>query len=212
MNLRARIEEAYGDGREALTHDVKWKSYGFEPRYFDVHVAPLRDGRRIVGAQVTLTDVTERPSMRRDLRHANQQVETACAELQATGEELETTNEELEAALEQLEAANEELASTNELLHESNDELTERDERLREANERLCALVASLGATLDLAALPTDLALAIRSVVEGKKKKEEEEEEEPKDASSTTIDGFRTSLPSLGVTADEQNKSNGERG
>ena len=153
MNLRDPIEKAYGEGREVLLKDVPRKTFGFEPTFFDVQITPLRAGKRLLGAQLTFTDVTERPPLRRELRHANAQVETACSELQATGEELETTNEELEAALEELETANEELTSTNDMLEASNDDLAARNEELNARNDALQARTRDVEETNQLLAV-----------------------------------------------------------
>ncbi len=137
VNLRSLIDQVYADGRPAVVRDVERASVEAEPSFFDVQITPLRDRRGLLGAQITFTDVTEASQLRRELRHANQQVEIAYAELQSTGEELETTNEELQSTIEELETMNEELQSTNEELEATNEELQSSNEELFALNDSL---------------------------------------------------------------------------
>jgi two-component system CheB/CheR fusion protein len=130
---------------------------------FDVQLCPLTDDQGLMlGVSVSFEDTTGVTRMRRDLEHANQELETAYEELQSTNEELETTNEELQSTVEELETTNEELQSTNEELETMNEELQStneelqtindamrgRGEELNDANSFLASFMSSLGSAV----------------------------------------------------------------
>ncbi len=107
---------------------------------------------------ITITDVTDQISVRRqleaaqrdqtkllaDLESANQRLNQANKELvdaneqlQVANEELMLTHEELQASVEEFETTNEELQAANEELETSNEELQATNEELETTNEEL---------------------------------------------------------------------------
>jgi two-component system, chemotaxis family, CheB/CheR fusion protein len=137
IELRSRIEQAYGERHSVNVRDVEWHT-GADVRYLDVSVQPLtsRTGE-LLGITVTFADVTRYRRLQEALQESKGEVETAYEELQATVEELETTNEELQSTNEELETTNEELQSTNEELETMNEELQSTNEELETINDEL---------------------------------------------------------------------------
>ncbi|HEU4641677.1 MAG TPA: CheR family methyltransferase [Gemmatimonadaceae bacterium] len=138
VELRSRIEETMADRRPTTLKEVEWPHGAGEVHWFDIQFAPLVDvTARLLGTSVTFTDVTGSKRLRRELEHANQELESAYEELQATNEELETTNEELQSTVEELETTNEELQSSNEELETMNEELHSTNEELQTINDEV---------------------------------------------------------------------------
>jgi two-component system CheB/CheR fusion protein len=108
-----------------------------EVQYLDVHVTPLVENGRRLGASITYSDVTSYNRLQTDLERSRQELETAYEELQSTNEELETTNEELQSTVEELETTNEELQSANEELETMNEELQSTNGELQTINVEL---------------------------------------------------------------------------
>ncbi|HJU89734.1 MAG TPA: CheR family methyltransferase [Gemmatimonadaceae bacterium] len=137
LELRSRLERAYRDGRAVAISAVEWPVASGDMRWFDVYVAPLTTGGKLLGASITFSDVTGFKRLQQELEHANQELEAAYEELQSTNEELETTNEELQSTVEELETTNEELQSSNEELETMNEELHSTNEELQTINDEL---------------------------------------------------------------------------
>jgi two-component system CheB/CheR fusion protein len=138
IELRSIIQEAVTQHQTVSRRDVVWPSESDDPRYLDIEVVPLRDGRGDgVGVQVSFSDTTRIRRLREDLERSKNELETAYEELQSTNEELETTNEELQSTNEELETTNEELQSTNEELETMNEELQSTNEELETTNTEL---------------------------------------------------------------------------
>jgi two-component system, chemotaxis family, CheB/CheR fusion protein len=138
VELRSIIQEAVTQHQMVPRRDVVWPSESGEPRYLDIEVVPLRDGRGDgVGVQVSFSDTTRVRRLQEDLERSKNELETAYEELQSTNEELETTNEELQSTNEELETTNEELQSTNEELETMNEELQSTNEELETTNTEL---------------------------------------------------------------------------
>jgi two-component system CheB/CheR fusion protein len=135
--LRAAISRAIEERRDVTLKEVLFPQ-GDEMHFFDITASPLFDDERtVIGTRVSFRDVTEVRSLREQLQHSKQELETACEELQSTNEELETTNEELQSTVEELETTNEELQSTNEELETMNEELQSTNEELQTMNDEL---------------------------------------------------------------------------
>jgi len=138
LELRPVMAQALEHRRPLLLRDVNWDVSGRDPRYFDVHIAPVANGGgRSLGVSVTFIDITRVQDLQHQLNRSKQDLETAYEELQSTNEELETTNEELQSTVEELETTNEELQSTNEELETMNEELQSTNEELQTINEEL---------------------------------------------------------------------------
>jgi two-component system, chemotaxis family, CheB/CheR fusion protein len=137
IELRSRIEEAYGVHHPISVRDVEWRT-GTDVKWFDVQISQLHaaDGGP-VGMGVSFLDITRYRKLHEHLEHSKERLETAYEELQSTAEELETTNEELQSTNEELETTNEELQSTNEELETMNEELQSTNEELQTMNEEL---------------------------------------------------------------------------
>jgi two-component system CheB/CheR fusion protein len=103
-----------------------------------LQISPLKnEGDEGMGVVYIINDVTAFRGMENDLRHANEDRQSANEELQTTNEELQSANEELETTNEELQSANEELQTTNEELQSTNEELETTNEELESANEEL---------------------------------------------------------------------------
>jgi two-component system, chemotaxis family, CheB/CheR fusion protein len=137
IELRSRIEEAYGAHHPISVRDVEWRT-GTDVRWFDVQISQLHaaDGSP-VGMGVAFVDISRYRKLHEHLEHSKERLETAYEELQSTAEELETTNEELQSTNEELETTNEELQSTNEELETMNEELQSTNEELHTMNDEL---------------------------------------------------------------------------
>jgi two-component system, chemotaxis family, CheB/CheR fusion protein len=132
LDLRSRIEQAYGARHPVSIKDVEWGT-GAETRWFDVQISPLHspDGSPL-GMGIAFVDTTRYRRLQDTLEHSNARLETAYEELQSTAEELETTNEELQ--------------STNEELQTMNDEMRQTSEELNQVNAFLESILGSLNA------------------------------------------------------------------
>jgi two-component system, chemotaxis family, CheB/CheR fusion protein len=138
VELRSLIEKTETERRPVGVKEIEWRSHTGEPRWLDLHIAPLADSTEsIVGALITYFDSTGVRRRQRELEQSQQELETAYEELQSTNEELETTNEELQSTVEELETTNEELQSTNEELETMNEELQFTNEELQTLNYEL---------------------------------------------------------------------------
>ena len=138
VDLRSSIDQAYQRKNEVDLKDVEFSSNWEEKIYLDVHLIPLtHNGGTVLGISISFFDVTEHKQLQMQLVQANQDLETAMEELQATNEELETTNEELQSTIEELETTNEELQSTNEELETMNEELQSTNEELETMNDEM---------------------------------------------------------------------------
>jgi two-component system CheB/CheR fusion protein len=138
VELRSYLEQAQAEQRTVTVKDVLWPAKTGEARWLDVIVSPLQDGvGKLIGATISLSDVTMFKHLQEELERANQELETAYEELQSTNEELETTNEELQSTVEELETTNEELQSTNEELETINEEMESSNEELHAVNDEL---------------------------------------------------------------------------
>jgi two-component system CheB/CheR fusion protein len=137
VELRAGLDRVKAERRDVIFRAVPWEQ-GDAARILDVVIAPLSaiEGA-LLGARVTFRDVTAVKTLRDQLAHTHQELETAYEELQSTNEELETTNEELQSTVEELETTNEELQSTNEELETMNEELQSTNEELQTMNDEL---------------------------------------------------------------------------
>ncbi|MBW4692402.1 MAG: PAS domain S-box protein [Lyngbya sp. HA4199-MV5] len=137
LELRARIEQAYGDGQTLTVRDVARFLPDGIVQYFDVQFIPLQaDGDRL-GMSISFIDVGLYHTLQAELQRSSQELETANEELQSSNEELETTNEELQSTNEELETTNEELQSTNEELETMNEELQSTNTELQAINDEL---------------------------------------------------------------------------
>ncbi|HEX2682018.1 MAG TPA: CheR family methyltransferase, partial [Candidatus Dormibacteraeota bacterium] len=137
IDLRSPIDRVYRERRAFLITAVEFPSDG-AIRYFDLYVSPLiDDDGGVVGASVSLVDVTHLTQLRAELERSKQDVETAYEELQSSNEELETTNEELQSTVKELETTNEELQSSNEELETMNEELESTNAELEGINTDL---------------------------------------------------------------------------
>jgi two-component system CheB/CheR fusion protein len=148
VELRSRIEQAYGDKHTITMRDIEWRLSETDVRYVDVQVVPLISTTgQALGCGVTFTDVTRYQRLQQALTESQRDAETAYEELQSTVEELETTNEELQSTNEELETTNEELHSTNEELETMNEELQSTNEELSTINDELQMRTDELNAT-----------------------------------------------------------------
>src|SRR5215472_9745551 len=121
IDLRSPIDRVYRERRAVLVAAVEFPLPDGAIRFFELYVSPLiDDDGSVVGASVSLVDVTNLTQVRAELERSKQDVETAYEELQSSNEELETTNEELQSTVEELETTNEELQSSNEELETMN--------------------------------------------------------------------------------------------
>jgi two-component system CheB/CheR fusion protein len=147
VELRRHLEQAQAERRTVRITDVSFPGGG-QNASLEVEVTPLVSAaNEVLGAAVTVTDVTAFRRLQDELEQANRQLETAYEELQSTNEELETTNEELQSTVEELETTNEELQSTNEELETMNEELQSTNEELETTNEELQSTVEELETT-----------------------------------------------------------------
>ena len=138
IELRAVIEQAYGERSAIGLGTVPWSVNPGEQRRLDVTVTPvLSESGALLGSSVTFNDVTRHVELRDELGRSQRELEVAYEELQSTVEELETINEELQSTNEELETTNEELQSTNEELETTNEELETINEELQSTNEEL---------------------------------------------------------------------------
>jgi two-component system, chemotaxis family, CheB/CheR fusion protein len=137
VELRSRVEQAFGAHHPVRIKDVEW-ARGSETRWFDVQISPLHapDGSSL-GTGIAFVDMSRYRRLQEDLEHSNDRLETAYEELQSTAEELETTNEELQSTNEELETTNEELQSSNEELETMNEELQSTNEELHTINDEM---------------------------------------------------------------------------
>jgi two-component system CheB/CheR fusion protein len=136
VELRTPIEQAYAERRRIVVPGNEWLTRD-GAHVLDVDVSPLRVGSHVAGAAVVFTDVTQQRELEDQLRHTNNELEHAYAEVQSTNEELETTNEELQSTIEELETTNEELQSTNEELETMNEELQSTNDELHTVNDEV---------------------------------------------------------------------------
>ncbi|PSB28626.1 CheR family methyltransferase [Stenomitos frigidus] len=146
LELRSRIEHAYGDGRSLTVNDVARYLPDGAVQYLDVRFTPLQEDGDRLGMSISFTDVTQYHALQTELQRSSQELETANEELQSSNEELETTNEELQSTNEELETTNEELQSTNSELQAINDELHQRTNEANQANAFLQSILASIRA------------------------------------------------------------------
>jgi len=137
VELRARVEQATHERRPQRIERVEHAPAGGDLRTYEVHLAPLLEGKTLLGVSISFVDVTAADRLNAELQEARQEMETAFEELQSTNEELETTNEELQSTNEELETTNEELQSTNEELETMNEELQSTNEELETINDEL---------------------------------------------------------------------------
>ena len=138
VELRSRIEHAYGERRGEHVRGVERILNDAESQFFDVAVLPIIGPENgPIGVAVTFTDVTLYDKLQQDLSRTTKELETAYEELQSANEELETSNEELQSTVEELETTNEELQSANEELETINEELQATNEELEATNEEL---------------------------------------------------------------------------
>jgi two-component system, chemotaxis family, CheB/CheR fusion protein len=138
VELRSVIEKTYADRRPVRLPEVERRVSAGELQYLDVEVAPLNDATgAILGAAVTVRDVTQQHLLKEEILRSKQELETTNEELQSTNEELETTNEELQSTNEELETTNEELQSTNEEMETMNEELQSSNAELQTLNDEL---------------------------------------------------------------------------
>jgi two-component system, chemotaxis family, CheB/CheR fusion protein len=144
VELRAKVEQAMHERRPLRIEHAEHAPPGGELRSYEVHLAPLLEGKALLGVSIAFVDVTAANRLRADVQEARQEMETAYEELQSTNEELETTNEELQSTNEELETMNEELQSTNEELETINDELARRSAELDVLNAYLGSVLASV--------------------------------------------------------------------
>ena len=111
VELRAKIEEAYGRRRKVEMFDVEWPTPAGTLNV-DILVTPRANGATNAGVHIALVDITRFKGLQQELRKSHQEIESAYEELQSTSEELETTNEERQSTLEELEPTNQALQST----------------------------------------------------------------------------------------------------
>ena len=138
VELRSCLEEVTGNRRPMVLRDVEWPTPTGEVRWFELQLVPLLDPLgAVLGTSISYLEMTSAQRLQRELKHTNEELETAYEELQSTDEELETTNEELQSTVEELEATNEELQSTNEELETMNEELQSTNEELQTMNDEL---------------------------------------------------------------------------
>jgi two-component system CheB/CheR fusion protein len=148
VELRGLIDRVSDERRPIELKDVEWVRGVGDTVVLDVAAVPLIGPQgTVIGASVTLMDVTRYRRLQEEHELATRQLEMAYEELQSTNEELETTNEELQSTVEELETTNEELQSTNEELetmneelHSTNDELQVINDELRERSRELAEL------------------------------------------------------------------------
>lgn len=132
VDLRALVAQAIEQRGQVLLRDMMSDAVHREPRYYDIHVAPLTDdGGRTIGVSITFADVSRVQELQLQLNRSKQDLETAYEELQSTNLQLETTNDELQSTVEELETTNETLQSTNEELATMNEELQSTNEELQ---------------------------------------------------------------------------------
>jgi two-component system, chemotaxis family, CheB/CheR fusion protein len=145
LELRSKIQQVYVERRPSQIYEVEWPTGSGEVAHLEVQIVPLvDDSQALLGASISLADVTRSRRYKEELEHANQGLEDAYAELQSTNEELETTNEELQSTVEELETTNEELQSTNEELETMNEEMQSTNEELQTINDELGLRTAEL--------------------------------------------------------------------
>ena len=138
MDLRSPIDRVYRERRPFLSSAVEFPMPDGQVKFFDLYFSPLIDeDGTVVGASVSLVDVTHLAQLRAELERSKQDVETAYEELQSSNEELETTNEELQSTVEELETTNGELQSSNEELETMNEELESTNSELQSINTDL---------------------------------------------------------------------------
>jgi two-component system, chemotaxis family, CheB/CheR fusion protein len=139
LDLRTALEKAYAERRPVALGRAEWFPRGGgdgTATTLLVNVTPVSDlADTVLGASITLEDVSELEQLDARNRQAQVQLESAYEELQSTVEELETTNEELQSTNEELETTNEELQSTNEELETMNEELQSTNEELETMND-----------------------------------------------------------------------------
>ena len=146
IELRSRIEQAFGESRTIHVRNVERTFPQGDPQYLDIVLSPLTTASGSPAAMsIKFVDVTRFVMLRMDLKRSNEELETAYEELQSTNEELETTNEELQSTVEELETTNEELQSTNEELETMNEELQSTNEELEIMNIELRTRTDELG-------------------------------------------------------------------
>ncbi len=136
IELRSLVTQVQSERRPVPVKDIEWAS-PIGPTVLDILVSPLYDGLELLGVKVAFRDVTTLKHLQNELQRANAELETASEELQSSNEELETTNEELQSTVEELETTNEELQSTNEELETMNEELQSTNEELQTANDEM---------------------------------------------------------------------------
>jgi two-component system CheB/CheR fusion protein len=111
VELHSLIERAETERRPVTVREIEWRSPSGEPRWLDLHVAPLLDQ---LGTVLTFVDATASFRLRRELEQSHQELEVACAELQSANEMLETTHQELQSTNEELQNLNHELRGRGE--------------------------------------------------------------------------------------------------
>ncbi len=146
--LRNCVEQTISERREGQLQEVEWRLADGESVYLDILTVPLpHDGSALLGASITLEDVTPQRRLQGEYARASEELETAFEELESTNEELETTNEELQSTVEELETTNEELQSTNEELETMNEEQEATNEELQAMNDEMQRRTGELNGT-----------------------------------------------------------------
>jgi len=132
---------AVRDGQSALERAAGSISRnGSPPIHLEVEVSPLVDpASERLGLVYVAHDVTAYRAMEAELRHANDERQSALEEMQTVNEEIQSSNEEMETTNEELQSANEELQTTNEELQSTNEELETTNEELQSTNAELDA-------------------------------------------------------------------------
>jgi len=132
---------AVRDGQSALERAAgSITRNGSPPIHLEVEVSPLVDpASERLGLVYVAHDVTAYRAMEAELRHANDERQSALEEMQTVNEEIQSSNEEMETTNEELQSANEELQTTNEELQSTNEELETTNEELQSTNAELDA-------------------------------------------------------------------------
>ena len=154
LDMRSALQRAYAHGQSVELGQVDWV-VGGESRTLSVEVNPLlSQSGDPQGAAMMFLDITELAALDASHKRAQNLLEIAYTELQATVEELETTNEELQSTNEELETTNEELQSTNEQLEAMNQEQRSGARDVDRLNLFLEGILGNLG--LAVVVLDTD--------------------------------------------------------
>ncbi|MFI6517986.1 CheR family methyltransferase [Spirillospora sp. NPDC050679] len=144
--LRSVLDQVRAAMRPVEVKGAQWRAGSETARVvLDICAVPLLDRTSsLVGFGISFSDVTNDIDLRKELEHANEELERAYQDVQSLNEELETTNEELQSTNEELETTNEELQSTNEELETMNEELQSTNDELQDINDALRARTEEL--------------------------------------------------------------------